>query len=162
MKTFEGDLSFDAFEDHLYRELSRAQSVSENLILGKNLSCCPFQSDFSWNQLKSVLSCQPLTISVRNDRNINLGSNISNRAGKEVEEDSKVSTPSTPYLYRSSRRCLDVKKRPILPKIDNRRDHLRIYLKKMGLAWSLISSLWNHFRILFYNKQNTKYINCPE
>ena len=35
MKTFEGDLCFDAFEDHLYRELSKVQTVSENLILGK-------------------------------------------------------------------------------------------------------------------------------
>ena len=34
MKSFEGDLSFDAFENHLYRELSRIQSVSDSLIQG--------------------------------------------------------------------------------------------------------------------------------
>ena len=60
---------------------------------------------------------------------INLGCNISSEGGREE---------ATPYLYRSSRKCLQSGKRPILPKIDNRRDHLRIYLKKMGLAWACL------------------------
>ena len=67
---------------------------------------------------------------------VNLGSSRGGVGGgrKEAEDDWKVS-PATPYLYRSSRKSLENgKKRPILPKIDNRRDHLRIYLKKMGLA----------------------------
>ena len=107
LRVFRGDFTFSCFENHLYKELSRIQTATD-----ESLPRIRYGDDME--MVRNLLLQEEIDIK---DLNI----------GNDTSTDFYCAHSTNRYLTKTKEKMK--KKKIILPRIDNRRDHKKIYLK---------------------------------
>ena len=123
LHVFKGDFTFTSFENHLYKELNRIQTATAEYI-----PRIKYSDDM--DTVRKLLLQEDIDI-----QDLNLGNNIFDNP--KMFSNSTENCKHSSSAFRASRgeRNTNIvkqknKKKIILPRIDNRRDHRKIYLKK--------------------------------
>ena len=120
LQVFKGDFTFTCFENHLYKELNRIQTATAEYI-----PRIKYSDDM--DTVQKLLLQEDIDI-----QDLNLGNDVSEYP--KMCTNSTISGTHSSSVYKPHPRERNTsrqknKNKTVLPRIDNRRDHRKIYMK---------------------------------